>query len=101
LLLKKKFTVGQSIFLWTNTISRLVFDISMIALLILSPWRIWVAGIWLLKIIHELVWGIVSMKRLGEKNLFPGLLIFRSIIPLFNSIISINQLFTGQKRKWK
>jgi len=66
LLLKKKFTVGQSIFLWTNTISRLVFDISMIALLILSPWRIWVAGIWLLKIIHELVWGIVSMKRLGE-----------------------------------
>jgi len=101
LLLKKKFTVGQSIFLWTNTISRLVFDISMIALLILSPWRIWVAGIWLLKIIHELVWGIVSMKRLGEKNLFPGLLIFRSIIPLFNSIVSINQLFTGQKRKWK
>ena len=101
LLLKKKFTVGQSIFLWTNTISRLVFDISMIALLILSPWRIWVAGIWLLKIIHELVWGIVSMKRLGEKNLFPGLLIFRSIIPLFNSIISMNQLFTGQKRKWK
>ena len=101
LLLKKKFTVGQSIFLWTNTISRLVFDISMIALLILSPWRIWVAGIWLLKIIHELVWGIVSMKRLGEINLFPGLLIFRSIIPLFNSIVSINQLFTGQKRKWK
>jgi len=101
LLLKKKFTVGQSIFLWTNTISRLVFDISMIALLILSPWRIWVAGIWLLKIIHELVWGIVSMKRLCEKNLFPGLLIFRSIIPLFNSIVSINQLFTGQKRKWK
>ena len=101
LLLKKKFTVGQSIFLWTNTISRFVFDISMIALLILSPWRIWVAGIWLIKIIHELVWGIVSMKRLGEKNLFPGLLIFRSIIPLFNSIISINQLFTGQKRKWK
>ena len=101
LLLKKKFTVGQSIFLWTNTISRFVFDISMIALLILSPWRLWVAGIWLLKIIHELVWGIVSMKRLGEKNLFPGLLIFRSIIPLFNSIVSINQLFTGQKRKWK
>ena len=101
LLLKKKFTVGQSVFLWIYTISRLVFDISMIALLVLSPWRFWVAGIWFLKIIHELVWGIVAMKRLGEKNLFPGLLLFRSIIPLFNSIITLNQLFTGQKRKWK
>ena len=101
LLLKKKFTVGQSVFLWINTISRLVFDISMIALLILSPWRFWVAAIWLFKIIHELVWGIVAMKRLGEKNLFPGLIFFRSVIPLFNSIVSLNQFFTGQKRKWK
>lgn len=101
LLLKKKFTVGQSVFLWIYTISRLVFDISMIALLILSPWRLWVLGVWLVKIIHELVWGIVATKRLGEKNLFPGLLLFRSIVPLFNSFISLNQLFTGQKRKWK
>ncbi|NEW83818.1 MAG: glycosyltransferase [Mariniphaga sp.] len=101
LLLKKKFTVGQSAFLWINTISRLVFDISMIALLILSPWRLWVAGIWLVKIIHELVWGIVATKRLGEKNLFPGLLVYRFILPLFNTIVSLNQLFTGQKRKWK
>jgi len=101
LLLKKKFTVGQNLFLWIYTISRLVFDISMIALLILSPWRLWVAGIWLVKIIQELVWGIVATKRLGEKNLFPGLLLFRSILPLFNTIITLNQLFTGQKRKWK
>jgi len=101
LLLKKKFTVGQNVFLWIYTISRLLFDISMIALLILSPWRLWVAGIWLVKIIHELVWGIVATKRLGEKNLFPGLLFFRFILPLFNTIISLNQLFTGQKRKWK
>lgn len=101
LLLKKKFTVGQSVFLWIYTISRLVFDASMIALLIISPWWLWVAGIWLLKIIHEIVWGIIATKRLGEKNLFPGLILFRSIVPLFNSIISLNQLFTGQKRKWK
>jgi len=101
LLLKKKFTVGQNVFLWIYTISRLIFDISMIALQILSPWRLWVAGIWLVKIIHELVWGIVATKRLGEKNLFPGLLFFRSIFPLFNTIISLNQLLTGQKRKWK
>lgn len=101
LLLKKKFTVGQSVFLWIYTFSRLFFDLSMIALLILSPWRLWVAGIWLVKIIHELVWGIVATKRLEEKNLFPGLLFFRSILPLLNTIITLNQLLTGQKRKWK
>jgi hypothetical protein len=101
LLLKRKFTFGQSLYLSINTISRLIFDGSMIALLILSPWRLWVAGFWLFKIIHELIWGIVAMNRLGEKNIFPGMILFRSIVPYFNSIISLNQLFTGQKRKWK
>ena len=101
LLLRRKFTVGQSIFLWINTFSRLVFDGSMVALLILSPLRIWVGAVWLFKIIHELVWGIVAMKRLGEKNLFPGLIFYRSIVLFFNSILTLNQLFTGQKRKWK
>jgi len=101
LLLKRKFTFGQSIYLWINIISRIIFDLSMVALLILSPWRIWVAGVWLFKIIHELIWGIVAMKRLGEKRLFPGLVFFRSIIPIANGVISLNQLFTGHKRKWK
>ena len=101
LLLRKKFSIGQSLFLWINTISRLFFDASMIALLILSPWRIWIAGVWLFKFIHELIWGIVAMKRVGEKNLFPGLLLQRSIVPYFNTILSLKQLFTRRKRKWK
>jgi biofilm PGA synthesis N-glycosyltransferase PgaC len=101
LLLKRKFTFGQSVFLWVNIISRIGFDLSMVALLIISPWRIWVAAVWLVKLIQELVWGIVAMKRLGEKKLFPGLVLFRSIIPIANGIISLNQLFTGHKRKWK
>lgn len=101
LLLKKKFTFGQNLFLWINTTSRLVFDASMIALLILSPWRIWIAGVWFFKIIHELVWGIVAMKRLGEKNLFPGLLLQRSLVPIFNGFLTFKHLFTRRKRKWK
>jgi biofilm PGA synthesis N-glycosyltransferase PgaC len=101
LLLKKKFTVSQSVYLWVNTFSRLVFDITMIALITLSSWRYWVAGIWLFKNIHELIWGLVALKRLGERKLFPGLLLLRSIAPILNSIISLNQLFTRRKRKWK
>ena len=101
LLLRRKFSIGQSIFLWINTFSRLVFDISMISLLVLSPWRIWVAAIWFFKIVHELVWGIVGMKRLKEKNLFPGLVLLRSFLPLFNAILILNQFITGSKRKWK
>jgi hypothetical protein len=101
LLLRSKFTAGQTAYLWINTLSRLFFDASMVALLIISPWRLWVAGIWLFKIIHELIWGIVEMKRLGEKKIFPGLILFRSIIPFINSYMSLNQFFTGQKRKWK
>jgi len=101
LLLRRKFTVGQRIYLWINSISRVSFDLSMVALIVISPWRFWVAGVWLFKIIHELCWGIVAMKRLGETKLFPGLVFIRSFNPIFNSILSLNQLFTGHRRKWK
>jgi len=98
--LKRKFSFKKKLFLGINTFSRAFFDVSMIALLILSPWRFWVAGIWLFKMIHELIWGVVGMNRLGEKNLFPGLLILRSTVPLVNGFLSFKQLFTRRKRKW-
>ncbi|MEI7524521.1 MAG: glycosyltransferase [Mariniphaga sp.] len=98
--LKRKFTIGQRAFLFINITSRLLLDGSMVALLILSPWRIWIGGIWLFKILNELIWGIVGMKRLGEKKLFPGLLIMRTILPLLNSFLSFKQLFSRKRRKW-
>jgi len=76
LMLKRKFSAGQNVFLLINTMSRLAFDVLMILLLIISPWRLYVGGVYLFKIIHELIWGIVSAKRLGEKKLLPSLLIY-------------------------
>lgn len=101
LLLKQKFTVGQRIYLWMNTYSRITFDILMIILVIISPWRYWIAGVWLFKNIVEMIWGIVGMRRLGEKGLFPGLSFFKSVSPLINSLVFVNQLFIGNRRKWK
>ncbi len=100
LLIKKKFTFGQKLYLRINVFSRLIFDASMIALLILSPWRFWIAGIWLFKIINELIWGIVALNRIGEKKLFPGLLVMRSAVIFYNSYLSFKQLFKRKKRKW-
>ncbi len=100
LLIKKKFTFGQKLFLRINVFSRLIFDASMIALLILSPWRFWIAGIWLFKIINELIWGMVALNRIGEKKLFPGLLILRSTVVFYNIYLSFKQLFKRKKRKW-
>jgi poly-beta-1,6-N-acetyl-D-glucosamine synthase len=101
LLLKQKFTAGQRLYLGMNANSRLVFDILMIILVILSPLRLWVAGVWIFKIIIEMTFGIVGMRRLGEKNLFPGVILFKSVLPVINSIVLLNQLFIGNKRKWK
>jgi poly-beta-1,6-N-acetyl-D-glucosamine synthase len=101
LLLKQKFTAGQRLYLGLNANSRLAFDSLMIILVILSPLRLWVAGVWLLKNIVEMTFGIVGMRRLGEKNLFPGVVLFKSISPVINSIVLLNQLFIGNKRKWK
>ncbi len=99
LMLKRKFTVGQNVYLWINSLSRLAFDVLMILLLIISPWRLYVAGVYLFKIIHELVWGIVAAKRLGERKLLPSLFIYRSLVPFLNFILSVKQLFTHKKRR--
>ena len=99
LMLKRKFTSGQNVFLLINSLSRLAFDILMILLLIISPWRLYVAGVYLFKIIHELIWGLVATKRLGEKKLLPGLLIYRSLMPFINFTLSVKQLFTRKKRR--
>jgi hypothetical protein len=48
----------------------------------------------------ELIWGVVGMKQLGEKKLFPGLLALRSTVLIFNIVLSINFLLTRRKRKW-
>ena len=101
LLLHGKFSFGQIIFLIFNTLSRLLFDGATIALVIISPWRIEVAAFWLLKEIHEMIWGIVTMKRLGEKNLFPGLVILRSVLPFFNGFLLMIRLFSRSRRKWR
>jgi poly-beta-1,6-N-acetyl-D-glucosamine synthase len=101
LLLKQKFTVGQRLYLGLNANSRLAFNILMIILVIISPLRLWIAGSWLFKNIIEMTFGIVGMRRLGEKNLFPGVSLYKSVSPLINSLVLLNQLFIGNRRKWK
>ncbi len=101
LLLKQKFTVGQRYFIWLNANSRLVFDLLMIILVIFSPWRLWIAGAWLFKNIVEMTFGIIAMRRLGEKNLFPQVSLLKSVSPIINTIVFLNQLFIGNRRKWK
>jgi len=99
LLLKRKFTFGQNVFLSINSLSRLAFDILMILLVIISPWRFYVAGVYVFKIIHEMIWGLVAAKRLGEKKLLPSLIIYRSLVPILSFILSVKQLFTRKKRR--
>jgi glycosyltransferase involved in cell wall biosynthesis len=101
LLLKQKFTVGQRLYLWIETSSRIAFDILAIILVFLSQWRFWIIGIWLFKNTLELIWGIHAMRRLGEKKLFPRMGIFKTFAPIINSLVFFNQLFIGNKRRWK
>jgi hypothetical protein len=101
LLLKQKFTVGQRLYLWIETSSRIAFDVLAIILVILSQWRFWIIGIWLFKNTLELIWGIHAMRRLGEKKLFPRMGIFKTFAPIINSLVFFNQLFIGNKRRWK
>jgi len=101
LMLRRKFSKGQRFFRSLNLISRLTLTASLVLLLIVSPLRFWILGIWIFILIFEMSWIAVATNKLGEKNFLPILLIYKAFLPLINGYFIINQLFTGQKRKWK
>ncbi len=101
LMLRRKFNAGQRFFRSLNLISRLVLTASLILLLFVSPWKFWILGGWSFLVIFEMTWIAVATKKLGEKNFIPMLMIYKAFLPVINISFMINQLFTGNKRKWK
>jgi poly-beta-1,6-N-acetyl-D-glucosamine synthase len=101
LMLRRKFSAGQRFFRSLNLISRMILTVSLIFLLIVSPWKFWILGTWTFLIIFEMSWIAVATNKLGEKNFLPLLLIYKAFLPLINGCFIINHVFSSQKRKWK
>ena len=81
LLIKQRFSFGQRFFLFLNVFSRLLLDWSMVFVAIVSPWRFWILGVWALVLVLEIIWLAVATKRLGERNMLPGLLLYNFLNP--------------------
>jgi biofilm PGA synthesis N-glycosyltransferase PgaC len=101
LMLRRKFSAGQRFFRSLNLISRLMLTASLVFLLFISPWRLWILGVWTFLLILEMTWIAVATNKLGEKNFLPMLLIYKVFLPIINGCFIINQVFSSQKRKWK
>lgn len=101
IMLRRKLSAGQRFFRSLNLITRLLLTASFVLLMIVSPWRLWILGIWSFLPVFEMIWIAVATKKLGEKNFLPALMIYKALLPLINVCFIINQLFSGQKRKWK
>ena len=101
LMLRRKLTAGQRFFRSLNMVSRLVLTATLVLLLVVSPWKFWILGGWSFLIIFEMSWIAVATNKLGERNFLPMLMIYKAFLPLVNGCFIVNQLFTGQKRKWK
>lgn len=101
LMLRRKFSAGQRFFRSLNLISRVMLTASLVFLLIVSPWKFWILGTWAFFVIFEMTWIAVAANKLGEKNFLPMLLVYKTFLPLINGFFIINQIFNGQKRKWK
>ena len=101
LMLRRKFSAGQRFFRSLNLISRLMLTASLVFLLFISPWRLWILGVWTFLLILEMTWIAVATNKLGEKNFLPMLLIYKAFLPIINGCFIINQVFSSQKRKWK
>lgn len=101
LMLRRKLSSGQRFFRSLNLMSRLTLTATLVLLLIISSLKFWVLGIWGFIMVFEIGWIAVATKKTGERNFLPMLLIYKAFLPLINVFFIINQLFTGQKRKWK
>lgn len=101
LMLRRKLNAGQRVFRTFNLISRMLLTVSLILLLVISPWKFWILGAWAFLIISEMTWIAVATNKLGEKNFLPMLLIYNAFLPFINIYFVVIQLFTSQKRKWK
>lgn len=101
LMLRRKFTRAQRFFRTFNLFSRMLLTAALTYLLIISPWRFWVLGVWTFFLIFEMIWIAVASKRIGEKNFLPLILIYRTFLPLINGGFVVNQIFSGKKRRWK
>jgi len=101
LMLRRKFSTGQRFFRTLNLINRLILTASLVLLLVVSTLKFWILGIWAFLLIFEITLIAVETKKLGEKNLLPMLLVYRAFLPVINIYFVFNQLFTGNKRKWK
>lgn len=101
LMLRRKFTAGQRFFRSVNLLSRMILTASLILLLVVSPWKFWILGAWSILVIFEMTWIALATNKLGERNFLPALLIYKAFLPLINGFFIVNQLFTGNSRKWK
>ena len=101
LMLRRKFSAGQRFFRSFNLISRMILTAALIVLLVFSPWRFWILGAWGFVVVSEMAWVAVATRKLGERNFFAMLLIYKAFLPLINGCFIVNQLFTSHKRKWK
>lgn len=101
LMLRRKFTAGQRFFKSFHLLNRMFLTAALVVLLIFSTWRFWILGGWAFLLIFEMIWVIVATKKIGERNFLPMLFIYKAFLPFINGCFIINQLFTGNKRKWK
>lgn len=101
LMLRRKLSSGQRFFRSLNLISRLTLTATLVLLLIVSSLQFWILGAWCFLLVFEITWIAVATRKLGERNFLPMLLVYKAFLPIINGCFIINQLFTGQKRKWK
>ncbi len=101
LLLRRKFSVSQRLYLSLDTVSRILTDVTLLILLVISPYRFWVLGIWAFRFFVEFLLMIAASKHLGDKGLVLRSFLYRTCLPLINGWMSWRQRIAAERKKWK
>lgn len=101
LLLRRKFSVSQRFYLSLDTVSRILTDVALLVLLVISPYRFWILGVWAFRFFVEFLLMIAASKHLGDKGLVLRSFLYRNCLPLINGWMSWRQHIAAERKKWK
>ncbi|MGW8316348.1 MAG: glycosyltransferase [Bacteroidales bacterium] len=81
--------------------TRMVLYITLVILSVISPWRIFILGLFLLGLIARLVVLKMAMRSLDEKYLLLPSLLLDPALPLVLGIIWFSRIFVTKYQPWK
>lgn len=101
LLLRKKFFVGQRIYLWLDKVSGIMLNLTFLVLVLFSPYRWTFLAARILLLSSDVTISILASNALKQRSVVVNALIMKFFNPVLDELVRWNQYLKTKRKKWK